>query len=380
MERERSREERAKQARNEFQKKERNRVMEGVSPVYRTATFVFALLSFAALLGCFLIFGYFYLKEDDLRKQEEAIEAAAIQQPVEVYSQEDVDLLVEEAVSEAVVSTENEFLDALKARMENGDGITGVLRDLYPDDIVIADSGRYYFMPISENLAKHGYQNENIIVNEDNTLSYIEEEAVLSRKGIDVSRYQGNIAWDKVAEDGVEYALVRLGIRGYSEGGLVLDETYNANIEGAIANGLDVGVYFFTQATSEAEALEEAQFVVENLAPYNVNLPVVLDVEAVSANNARTNNLSIEERTKYVITFCEAIKEAGYTPMIYGNLKTFMLMLDLEQLEDYDKWFAAYNVTEIYFPYAFSIWQYTDKGSVNGIEGEVDLNITFGAW
>ena len=179
----------------------------------------------------------------------------------------------------------------------------------------------------------------------------------------------------------MEYAVIRLGIRGYSEGTLVLDEKYEANIQGAAANGIDVGAYFFTQATSEAEALEEAQFVIENLAPYHVNFPVVLDVEAVGSGNARTKDLTVEERTQYAITFCEAVKAAGYTPMIYGNLKTFMLMLDMEQLEDYQKWFAASQPGDLPdYPYAFSIWQYTDKGSVAGIDGDVDLNITFGQW
>ena len=143
---------------------------------------------------------------------------------------------------------------------------------------------------------------------------------------------------------------------------------------------MDVGVYFFTQAVSDAEALEEAQFVIENLAPYAVNFPVVLDVEAVGGKEGRTNNLTVAERTQYAVTFCEAIKEAGYTPMIYGNLKTFMLMLDMERLEDYEKWFAGYDPTKIYFPYDFSIWQYTDTGRVDGINGDVDLNITFGKW
>ena len=104
--------------------------------------------------------------------------------------------------------------------------------------------------------------------------------------------------------------------------------------------------------------------------------PVVLDVEAVTSKNARTADLTMEERTEYCITFCEMIKQAGYTPMIYGNLKTFMLMLDLEKLEEYDKWFAHYD-EEFYYPYDFKIWQYTDAGSVAGINGEVDINISF---
>ena len=137
-----------------------------------------------------------------------------------------------------------------------------------------------------------------------------------------------------------------------------------------------MGVYFFTQALSEEEAEEEAEFVIESIAPYKVEYPVVLDIEAVTSSNARGNGLTSDERTKYCIVFCEKIKEAGYTPMIYGNLKTFMLLLNIEELEEYDKWFAYYDES-YYFPYDFKIWQYTNKGKVAGIKGDVDLNVSF---
>jgi GH25 family lysozyme M1 (1,4-beta-N-acetylmuramidase) len=191
-----------------------------------------------------------------------------------------------------------------------------------------------------------------------------------------VSRYQGEINWEKVAADDVEYAFVRLGIRGYTEGEILEDDTFVDNIEGALDNDIEVGVYFFTQATSVEEAEEEAQYVLDMIEPYDVTYPVVLDVEAVSNSKARTADLTAEERTEYAIAFCEKIRGAGYTPMIYGNLKSFMLMLDLEQLEDYDKWFACYT-DDFYYPYAFKIWQYSDEGSVDGITGNVDLNISF---
>ena len=127
---------------------------------------------------------------------------------------------------------------------------------------------------------------------------------------------------------------------------------------------------------SVEEAEEEAQFVLDALEPYPIDYPVVIDVEAVSNTSARTKDLTKEERTRYCIAFCEKIREAGYTPMIYGNMKTFMIMLDLAQLEAYDKWVAFYD-EPMYYPYAFKIWQYTDEGKVAGIEGNVDLNISF---
>lgn len=227
-----------------------------------------------------------------------------------------------------------------------------------------------------DTLARHSYEQAGFIPTDEGFLEYYENGELISHKGIDVSRYQEEIEWDKVAGDGIEYAFIRLGIRGYTEGEIVEDETFTYNIEGALDNGIAAGVYFFTQATSVEEAKEEAQYVLDALEPYDVTYPVVLDVEAVTSKNARTADLTMEERTEYCITFCEMIKQAGYTPMIYGNLKTFMLMLDLEKLEEYDKWFAHYD-EEFYYPYDFKIWQYTDAGSVAGINGEVDINISF---
>ena len=198
----------------------------------------------------------------------------------------------------------------------------------------------------------------------------------VSKKGIDVSKYQGEIDWNLVRGSNVEYAFLRLGIRGYESGAIVLDETFETNIQGATSAGVGVGVYFFTQAITVEEAIEEADFVLEQIAPYQVTYPVVLDVEDITDELARTKNLTKEERTEIAIAFLERIKEAGYTPMIYGNLKTFLVMLDMEKLEEYSKWFAYYTYP-IYFPYAYDYLQYTEKGTVLGIEGEVDLNLSF---
>lgn len=296
------------------------------------------------------------------------------------YTQEEVDALlsqkVEEAALQASETTQEEMLVKMKELMLSGEGAVNMLRQFFPEDIVMSDGSQYYFFPISETLAKHNYLPSNFIPTDEGFLEYYDNGELISHKGIDVSRYQEKIEWDKVAQEGIEYAFIRLGIRGYTEGDILEDETFTYNIEGALDNGIEAGVYFFTQATSLEEAKEEAQYVLDALEPYNVTYPVVLDVEAVTSNNARTADLTKEERTEYCIAFCDMIRQAGYTPMIYGNLKTFMLLLDLEQLEEYDKWFAHYD-TEVYYPYDFKVWQYTDKGKVEGIDGEVDINISF---
>ncbi len=296
------------------------------------------------------------------------------------YTQEEVDALLSQRLEEASLAAseeaKEELLITMKELMLSGEGAVHMLRQFFPEEVVLADNNQYYFFPIMDTLARHSYEQAGFIPTDEGFLEYYENGELISHKGIDVSRYQEEIEWDKVAGDGIEYAFIRLGIRGYTEGEIVEDETFTYNIEGALDNGIAAGVYFFTQATSVEEAKEEAQYVLDALEPYDVTYPVVLDVEAVTSKNARTADLTMEERTEYCITFCEMIKQAGYTPMIYGNLKTFMLMLDLEKLEEYDKWFAHYD-EEFYYPYDFKIWQYTDAGSVAGINGEVDINISF---
>ena len=167
-----------------------------------------------------------------------------------------------------------------------------------------------------------------------------------------------------------------MGIRGYSEGGILEDEFFRQNIEGAIANGIPVGVYFFTQAVNEAEALEEADFVIGMLQGYELTYPVYLDIEDVKKESCRTNGLTVEERTNNAKVFLERIREAGYEPALYGNMKSFLLMVDLASLEQYDKWFAGYTLP-IYYPYEYKMLQYSEKGKVAGIPAAVDINICF---
>lgn len=296
------------------------------------------------------------------------------------YTQGEVDAMIANAVTQTADETtqavQSDFLEKLKELMLNGDGTLAMLRYFYPDEIVVADAGEYHFFPISDDLARHTYDLEKFVSNGDQVMNYYDSSQWISRKGIDVSKYQEEIDWELVAGDGVEYAFIRLGIRGYTKGEIQEDENFKDNIKGALNNEIGVGVYFFTQAVSVEEAEEEAQFVLDALEPYPIDYPVVIDVEAVSNTSARTKDLTKEERTRYCIAFCEKIREAGYTPMIYGNMKTFMIMLDLAQLEAYDKWVAFYD-EPMYYPYAFKIWQYTDEGKVAGIEGNVDLNISF---
>lgn len=338
----------------------------------------FAALSLLAVIGLAFVFLYYRKENEALRQELKELEAAeAMAASDGVYTEEEVSQLLSEQAQTLDLEARARFLAELKEQITNGNGTVPMLRHFFPDQIVFADSGQYYFVDVNDALQKHPYVNDNLVVTENNEYQYYENEQLVTHKGIDVSSFQGAIDWEQVAGDGVEFAIIRLGIRGYgSEGKLVLDEYFIRNIEGATAAGVEVGVYFFTQALTPEEAREEAEFVIEALAPYHLQCTVALDVEDVNASGARTNVLTMEQWTDNCIAFFDRIEEAGYRPMIYGNLKTFMLMLDITRVEQYPKWFAAYT-PYFYYPYAFDIWQYTDTAQVAGITGNVDMNISF---
>lgn len=205
-------------------------------------------------------------------------------------------------------------------------------------------------------------------------LAYYEDGELRSQLGVDVSDHQGEIDWNAVAADGIDFAFVRVGNRGYTEGALYADERYAENIDGATNAGLDVGAYFFSQAVSVEEARAEAEFVLELLAGRRLALPVVYDHEPVADATGRANSLDRETLTASARAFCERLEQGGYSTMIYGN-KGDMARYDRTQLGSRPIWFAEYDVAEPSAQFDFAIWQYTNAGTVAGISTGVDLNL-----
>lgn len=222
-------------------------------------------------------------------------------------------------------------------------------------------------------MKKHNYEWE-YLKNIDGKKQYIDKDGVEALMGIDVSTYQGDIDWEQVKQDNIDFALIRLGNRGYRSGEISLDKNYSNNIEKASQAGIDIGVYFFTQATSIKEAEEEAEFILDNIKDYDIELPIVFDMERVE--NGRMSELPIKEKTIVALAFCEKIEEAGYVPMIYGSSSYLQNSVLLAELMKYDIWIADY-AEEPSFPYEFQMWQYTDEGKVKGIKSNVDLNLYF---
>lgn len=233
--------------------------------------------------------------------------------------------------------------------------------------------GEQYETQIKADVSKHAYKDE-FFINNDGILTY-DDDSYTSRLGIDVSRHQGKINWEKVKAQGVEFAFIRIGYRGYGkEGSVNLDQRFYENIKGAQAVGIDVGVYFFAQAINEEEALEEAKFVLDSLKGYELQLPVVYDPESILDAVARTDDISGEQFTKNTRVFCDTIRENGYDPMIYSNMLWEAFEFDLSQLTDIPIWYADYEKLP-QTPYNFEFWQYTNEGRINGIDGYMDLDI-----
>ena len=196
-----------------------------------------------------------------------------------------------------------------------------------------------------------------------------------AKVGIDVSKWQKEIDWDKVKNAGVDFAIIRAGYRGSSTGSLVEDPYFHANMKGAAASGVRTGVYFFTQATNEVEAVEEASMVINLVKNYMLDLPIYIDTEG-AGGNGRADGLDVETRTLVCDAFCRTIENAGYEAGVYASRNWYNNRLNVSQLERYSIWLAEYRSTPLYQGY-YDIWQHSSKGKVDGIEGNVDLNISY---
>lgn len=241
------------------------------------------------------------------------------------------------------------------------------------------DSYYGHELTLFSNVAKNTLDPNAFYTDDSGAIQY-NGTGVRTVQGIDVSYVQGErgIDWAEVAASGIDFVMVQVGFRGWgSSGSLNIDSYFENNIAGALNAGLEVGVYFFSQATSMEEALEEAEFILPYLQQYNITYPVVFDWETIyNEPDARTNGVDGQTVTNCANVFCQRIAEAGYTPMIYFNQEVGYMTYDLSVLANYGFWFAQYT-SQPDFQYRFDIWQYTEGGTVPGVTGAVDRNIQF---
>lgn len=236
-------------------------------------------------------------------------------------------------------------------------------------------SGTFYGagLPSADAVASDPYDWDFLVKGVDGRLHYVVSGTEESRSGIDVSAHQGEIDWHKVRADGISFAIIRVGYRGTESGTIQLDSCFKQNLLGAQMAGLNIGVYFYSQATTVAEAEEEADFVLSELGSTNLVYPVVFDFEPTGSDGARISGMSAEDMRAVAKAFCDRIAASDRTAMVYGNI------YDLENMEyaglwEYGYWLASYtDLPSADIP--FAIWQYSAEGTVSGIEGYVDLDL-----
>lgn len=221
------------------------------------------------------------------------------------------------------------------------------------------------------------YDEENLVTDSNGYLAYYEDGKKISSIGIDLSEYQTGIDFDKVKAAGVDFVMLRVGGRYYSEeGGLYADGAFTEHYRAAKAAGLKVGAYFFSQAADVDDAVEEAQFALEQINGVALDYPIAFDWETIEDDTARTDVVTGEMLTEIAEAFCDTVEQAGYRSIVYANTALMLHMYDFETMKDYDFWLADYrDFPNMY--YHFSIWQYTTEGTVDGIDGTVDLNLCF---
>ena len=240
-----------------------------------------------------------------------------------------------------------------------------------------------YTLPAARPIQANRYNSAAFSVDEET--GYLSYSAGPFVRGVDVSSHQKEIDWSRVAATGMRFAMIRAGYRGYTRGTIQKDEYFDANMRGALGNGMQVGVYFFSQAVTPAEAEEEAYLLLDWIKGYNVTYPVVFDWEEQDHDDSRTQGCDGNTVTACALAFCKVIKDAGYTPMLYGSpTKVYNKGIMLEYLQDYHFWLAHYtkDTAPTSFRYHYNIWQYSSSGAVDGIDGRVDVNIclTPGNW
>ena len=235
--------------------------------------------------------------------------------------------------------------------------------------------GKEEWVLISPYLPKHDYDFTRLVCQSDLMKYYVDGKQT-SYVGVDISKYQDYVDFVKLKKAGIDFVMIRVGARGYGSGQLVLDDYFADNIKRASDAGLMIGVYFYSQAVTEDEAIEEANMVLENIRDYKIDYPIAYDMEFVANDDARIDSLSRAERTTIAKAFLDTVENAGYNPIIYGNKEWLIKEIDMSKLTAYDVWLSQIADVPDY-PYRFTMWQYKDDAVIDGIAGYANLNISF---
>ena len=368
-------------------KKEVRKNPNRVKKIYLLNIIALCCLVLLSVLSAVLIYQRYYAAERELKKTQVQLEEARHDNTV--YTQEDLDARVNTARLEGNAEQLRMIRDRIREAYTDGESTLGVLRDLFNEELVVKNGGTYAFVPILQELDRSGFKPGDFIP-ANGIMRYVgSRSSVRLTLGIDVSAENGDIDWEKVAEDQVTFAMLRAAYR--PEGGendslmpLQKDEYFEENLTGARSSGIRAGAYFVLDAVSRKEAAEEADEVIrilngagEENAAYTrtekINSYVAV-VVPVPLEEERTYSLTEAEWTEYAAAACERIRGAGYEPLICGNLNALVTQLDLKKVQNFGKWVINYD-NDPYYPYPFSLWRYSMSGMIDGIEGPVNLDV-----
>ena len=235
--------------------------------------------------------------------------------------------------------------------------------------------GTKEWVDISSELERNDYNYANLKYQKP-VMNYYEEGKIVSKCGADISANPGDVDFSKLKKAGCDFVMIKIGARGYSSGNIVFDEKFKDNLKAAKKAGLDIGVYFCSQAVNKSEAREEADELLDAIADYDVKYPVAFVMENVENDMARIEALDIEDRTSIAKAFLDRVYDDGYHAMIYGDKEWLLTMVDMERLSDYDVWYAQ-DSKEPDYPYEFGMWQYESNASINGASGKVAMSMSF---
>lgn len=322
-----------------------------------------------------------------LRARDAAAQSTSLQSELDavkgsaktLYTEDEVSARESQARDDGATAEKRKILMQIQSSMESGGSTASMLRSLFSEDIVVVNGGKYYFYPILNAVKRNSFQQDDFSLTDDGRLQYIGSDKVTLQSGVNVSEENGDIDWQLVSEDDVSFAMICAGGRESDDSGksrVFEDQNLEDNINGASEAGLHVGVYYILDLSEKDEVQEEAEELVQRLDAYQskISYPIALWVNAPSEEDRHAHQ-SKADWTDYVISFCDVLEDAGYEPMIYGNLASFVMMLNIENLEQYDKWISNTGAS-LYFPYRFSMWQYSSAGTVHGISTEVGLDVS----
>lgn len=263
--------------------------------------------------------------------------------------------------------------DSEKANGESE--VTDAETDHVNQTMIQKSDGTEEWVTISPYITKNKYNPEGFVY-EEPIMKYYENGKNISYLGVDISKENGDVNFDRLKKAGVQFVMIKVGARGYGNGQIALDDHFAEYMKAATEAGLNIGVYFFSQAVTKEEALEEANLVYENIKGYKITYPIAFDMEKITGDISRTDTLTKEEKSNIALVFLQALKDVGYKGIIYGNKEWLIQQINLSTVGAFDIWLSQVGKVPDY-PYKFSMWQYTQSGKIDGITGDANLDICF---